>query len=57
MNTLKRIWQALNTDITSHLQDLKNQIAAIYSPELIPVRSAGVTLEWIDRRTGEKPWF
>jgi len=57
MNTLKRIWSALNTDITPHLQELKNQIAAIYDPQLIPIHSGDITIEWIDRRTGQRPWF
>jgi hypothetical protein len=57
MNYLKKIWKALNTDITPHLQELQNQIAAIYDPQLIPVHSGGVTVEWVDVRTGERPWF
>jgi hypothetical protein len=57
MNTLKRIWQALNTDITPHLLDIKNQIAAIYDPQLIPIMVDSHIIEWVDRRTGERPWF
>lgn len=57
MNTLKRIWTALNSDITPHLQDLKNQLAAIYDPQLVPVTVGDMTIEWVDRRTGERPWF
>jgi hypothetical protein len=57
MNYLKKLWTALNTDITPHLQDFKNQLAAIYNPQLVPVVVAGVTVEWVDRRTGDRPWL
>lgn len=57
MNTLKRIWQALNTDITPALKDLKNQLQAIYDPQLVPVTVGDMTIEWVDRRTGERPWL
>lgn len=54
---LKRIWQLLNTDITPHLQNLRNQIAAVYDPQLVPIISGGMIVDWVDSRTGENPWF
>jgi hypothetical protein len=56
MNTLKRIWQALNTDITPHLQAIRDNILDIYDPQLVPVHSGGVTIEWVSARTGERLW-
>jgi hypothetical protein len=57
MNTLKRIWQALNTDITPSLLALKNQLAAIYDPHLVPIIAGGMIVDWVDARTGDSPWF
>jgi hypothetical protein len=57
MKALKKFWKALNADITPHLLELQNQLAAIYDPQLVPVVVAGVTVEWVDRRTGERPWI
>jgi hypothetical protein len=44
MNTLKRLWTALNTDITPHLQAIRNNILDIYDPQLVPVHSGGITI-------------
>lgn len=57
MNTLKRIWQALNTDIAPSLLALRNQLAAIYEPQLVPVIVGDMIVDWVDSRTGENPWF
>jgi hypothetical protein len=56
MNYLKKLWTALNTDITPHLQALKDNILDIYDPQLVPVHSGGVTIEWVSARTGQKLW-
>lgn len=57
MNTLKRIWQALNTDIAPSLLALRNQLAAIYKLQLVPVIVGGMIVDWVDSRTGDSPWF
>jgi hypothetical protein len=56
MNYLKKIWTALNTDITPHLQAIRDNILDIYDPQLVPVHSGGVTIEWVSARTGERLW-
>jgi hypothetical protein len=56
MNYLKKLWTALNTDITPHLQAIRNYILDIYDPQLVPVHSGGVTIEWVSARTGERLW-
>ena len=53
MNTLKRIWQ----DITPSLMALRNQFAAVYDPNLEPIIAGGMIVDWIDVRTGDRPWF
>jgi hypothetical protein len=57
MNYLKKLWTALNTDITPHLQAIRDNILDIYDPQLVPVRSAGMTIEWVSVRTGDRPWY
>lgn len=57
MNYLKKLWTALNSDISPALKDLKKQLQAIYDPQLVPVTVGDMTIEWVDRRTGERPWF
>ena len=53
MNTLKRIWQ----DITPSLMALRNQLAAVIDPKLEPIIAGGMIIEWVDVRTGDRPWF
>jgi hypothetical protein len=57
MDTLKKLWKALNTDITPALKDFKNQVLAIYDPQLIPIMVDSHIIEWVDSRTGERPWI
>jgi len=47
---LKQVWDFLNRDITPSLLALKNQVAAIYNPQLVPVRSGGIIVYWVDSR-------
>ena len=56
MNTLKRLWTVLNTDITPHLQAIRDNIFDIYDPQLVPVHSGGITIEWVSARTGQRLW-
>jgi hypothetical protein len=56
MYYLKKLWTALNTDITLHLQTIRNNILDIYDPQLVPVHSRGITVEWVSARTGERVW-
>jgi hypothetical protein len=56
MNYLKKLWTVLNTDITPHLQTIRNNILDIYDPQLVPVHSGGVTIEWVSARTGQRLW-
>jgi hypothetical protein len=56
MNYLKKLWTALNTDITPHLQAIRDNILDIYDPQLVPVHSGGITVEWVSARTGERLW-
>jgi len=53
MNTLKRIWQ----DITPSLMALRNQLAAVIDPNLEPIIAGGMIIDWVDVRTGDRPWF
>jgi hypothetical protein len=56
MNYLKKLWIVLNTDITPHLQAIRDNILDIYDPQLVPVHSGGITVEWVSARTGERLW-
>jgi hypothetical protein len=56
MNYLKKLWTALNTDITPHLQAIRDNILDIYDPQLVPVRAGRVTISWVSARTGQKLW-
>jgi hypothetical protein len=56
MKVIKRLWTALNTDITPHLQAIRDNILDIYDPQLVPVHSGGITIEWVSARTGLKLW-
>lgn len=57
MNTLKRLWQVLNSDITPTLKAIRDNILDIYDLELVPVHSGDLTVEWVSARTGERPWI
>ncbi len=52
-----KLWTGLNADITPVFKNLVNQIKAVYKPELQPVVVEGCIIDWIDARTGQKPWF
>ncbi len=54
---LKKAWEGLNTDITPVLKNLLSQIKAVYDPQLQPVIVGGCIIDWVDVRTGQKPWF
>jgi len=56
MNYLKKIWTALNTDISPALKTLRDNILDIYDPQLVPVHSGGITVEWVSARTGQRLW-
>jgi hypothetical protein len=56
MNYLKKFWTALNTDITPYLQAIRDNILDIYDPQLVPVHSGGITVEWVSARTGQRLW-
>lgn len=34
-----------------------NEIEAVYNPRLVAISDHGIIIDWIDERTGEKPWF
>ena len=57
LSFVKNVWQSLNTDISPILQTISDEIAAIYNPQLVPVKVDGITLEWVDKRTGRRPIF
>jgi hypothetical protein len=53
----QKIWSGLNTDITPVFKGLLNQLKAMYDPQLQPVLVGECIVDWVDVRTGEKPWF
>lgn len=53
----KRILCTDVTHITPAMRSISNELAAIYEPQLVPVRIDGVTVEWVDSRTGKRPLF
>lgn len=57
MTYLKKLWTALNTDIAPAIKDLQNQLAAIYNPQLVPVVIGDCIIDWVDTRTGDRPWL
>jgi hypothetical protein len=57
MNYLKKIWTVLNSDISPALKTLRDNILDIYDPQLVPVHSGGITIEWVSARTNERPWL
>ncbi len=34
-----------------------NEIEAVYNPRLVAISDHGIIIDWVDERTGEKPWF
>lgn len=53
----QKLWKALNSDVSPVFKNLFNQIKAVYDPQLEPVIEAGCILDWVDSRTGDRPWF
>ena len=54
MYYLKKLWTTLNTDISPALKTLRDNILDIYDPQLVPVHSGGITIEWVSARTGQR---
>jgi hypothetical protein len=54
MNYLKKLWTTLNSDISPALKTLRDNILDIYDPQLVPVHSGGITIEWVSARTGQR---
>ncbi len=54
---LKKAWDGLNTDITPVFKNLLNQLKAVYDPQLQSVIVGGCIVDWVDARTGDRPWF
>jgi hypothetical protein len=57
VTVVQRIWSSLNADITPVFKNLLNQLKAVYDPRLQPVVIGGCIVDWVDSRTGERPWF
>ncbi len=53
----QKLWSGLNTDVTPVFKNLFNQFKAVYAPQLQPVIEGGCIIDWVDGRTGERPWF
>lgn len=53
----KKFWKGLNADITPAFRNLIDQVKAVYDPHLEPVVSGGMIVDWVDIRTGKRPWF
>jgi hypothetical protein len=53
----KKLWSGLNADITPVFKNFLNQLKAVYDPHLQPVVIGGCIVDWVDGRTGERPWF
>jgi hypothetical protein len=43
--------------IAKFFRNLATQLQAVYDPDLIPVYGGGIIMDWVDARTGERPWF
>jgi hypothetical protein len=56
MDYLKKLWTLLNTDISPALKTLRDNILDIYDPQLVPIHSGGITIEWVSARTGQRLW-
>ncbi len=53
----QKLWKALNSDVSPVFKNLLNQLKAVYSPQLEPIKVGGIVVDWVDVRTGENPWF
>lgn len=53
----QKLWKALNSDVSPVFKNLFNQLKAVYSPQLEPIKVGGIIVDWIDIHTGGNPWF
>jgi hypothetical protein len=53
----QKLWLGLNTDVTPVFKNLLNQLKAVYDPQLQAVIVGGCIVDWVDARTGDRPWF
>jgi hypothetical protein len=53
----QKIWKALNSDVSPVFKNLFNQLKAVYDPQLQPIIEGGCIIDWVDARTGDRPWF
>jgi len=53
----QKLWKALNSDVSPVFKNFLNQIKAVYSSQLKPVKVGGIIIDWIDENTNENPWF
>lgn len=53
----QKLWKTLNSDVSPVVNSFINQLKAIYSPQLKPVKVGGIIIEWVDGNTNETPWF
>jgi hypothetical protein len=54
---VKRVLATDTRDISPTLNDIVQQVRAVYNPDLEPIIVGGVIVEWVDRRTGQRPLF
>jgi hypothetical protein len=43
--------------IAKFFKNLVTQLQVAYDPDLIPLYGGGIIIDWVDSRTGERPWF
>lgn len=43
--------------IAKFFRNLATQLQAVYDPDLIPIYGGGIIMDWVDSRTGDRPWF
>lgn len=53
----QKLWKALNSDVSPVFKNFLNQLKAVYSPQLKPIKVGGIIIEWVDGNTNESPWF
>jgi hypothetical protein len=55
--TREKEMKEILTRSRSFWKSFVDQIAAVYHPQLVPIKENGIIIGWVDSRTGMQPWF